>query len=63
MSLGCRKGYESRMKDIYFLLDAESPDINMREEMEILYVLTGRVGVMLTGRNFLLQPEDFIDNM
>jgi xylan 1,4-beta-xylosidase len=48
------------MKDIRFSLDAEAPAIQVREEMEILYVLTGRVGVMLPGENFLLQPEDFI---
>jgi xylan 1,4-beta-xylosidase len=48
------------MKEVRFSLDADTQQMQVREEMEILYVLTGRVGVMLPGRNFLLRPEDFI---
>lgn len=48
-----------RMDDIRFELDTEGRT-HFQEEMEIIYILSGRAGIVLMGKNALLKAEDFI---
>lgn len=41
-------------------LDADMKTPDFHEEMEIIYILSGRAGMILTGKNTLLKAEDFI---
>lgn len=47
-------------EEIRFEVDCEAEVTDFHSEMELLYVLSGRTAVMLSGTNFVLQPEDFI---
>jgi len=47
------------MDEIRFELDCDASSIHFHDEMEIIYVLSGRMGVMLQGSNYALGTEDF----
>ncbi|MGN0400521.1 MAG: helix-turn-helix domain-containing protein [Blautia sp.] len=48
------------MREIRFELDCDTTSRHFHDEMEILYVLSGRVAVMMDDSNFVLGPEDMI---
>ena len=45
------------MKEIRFETDCPQEGIHLHEELEVLYALTGRVGVTVGGWHFVLEPE------
>lgn len=47
------------MEEIRFEYDCDVSVPHYHNEMEILYVLSGRIGVILAGSNYLLKQEDF----
>lgn len=47
------------MEEIRFEYDCDVSVPHFHNELEILYVLSGRMGVMLAGSNYLLKQEDF----
>lgn len=47
------------MKDCDFEVDCDTTQMHLHNEMEILYVLSGRVAVMKKNGNVLLKAEDF----
>lgn len=48
------------MDEIHFELDCDISTRHFHEELEIMYVLTGRIAVLVDGSNFILQAEEFI---
>lgn len=48
------------MNEIRFELDCNTSIPHFHSEMEILYVLSGRIAVIGSGYNYVLGPEDFI---
>lgn len=48
------------MEELYFELDCEISAPHFHEELEILYVLSGRIATMSSDSNFVLGTEDFI---
>lgn len=48
------------MREIRFETDSDASVPHIHEEMEILFVLSGRVAVMVDRVNFVLGPEDFV---
>jgi xylan 1,4-beta-xylosidase len=48
------------MMDVRFELDCDMSSIHFHDEMEIMYVLSGRVAVMMNGSNFVLSSEDLV---
>lgn len=48
------------MNEIRFELDCNTSIPHFHNEMEILYVLSGRIAVIGSGYNYVLGPEDFI---
>lgn len=48
------------MENIRFELDCNTSIPHFHSEMEILYVLTGRIAIIGSGYNYVLLPEDFI---
>lgn len=48
------------MEDVRFELDCDVENTHFHDELEILYVLSGRIAVMLTGNNFVLGPEELV---
>ena len=47
------------MGEIRFEYDCEMSLPHFHDELEILYVLSGRTGVMLDGKNYLIKQEEF----
>ena len=47
------------MREIRFEYDCEMSLPHFHDELEILYVLSGRTGVMLDGKNYLMKQEEF----
>lgn len=47
------------MEEIRFELDCDAEGMHFHDEMEILYVLSGRMAVMTANTNFVLNPEQF----
>lgn len=47
------------MRELHFETDADMSVPHIHEELEVFYVLSGRVAVMTEQRNFVLGPEDF----
>lgn len=45
--------------DLYFELDSNMEKLHFHDKLEILFVLSGRVAVMVCGKNFVLNTEDF----
>ncbi|MCQ5384699.1 helix-turn-helix domain-containing protein [Hungatella hathewayi] len=48
------------MEEIRFEVDCDISESHYHDEMEIMFVLSGRIAIMVFQRNFVLQPEDFI---
>lgn len=48
------------MNELSFKLDCDENTLHFHDEMEIMYVLSGRIAVMMSNTNFVLGPEDFI---
>lgn len=48
------------MENIRFELDCNISIPHVHNEMEILYILTGRMAIIGSGYNYVLSPEDFI---
>lgn len=48
------------MNEIRFELDCDLGTPHFHEEVEILYVLSGRVAVMTEGENFVMGPEALV---
>lgn len=48
------------MKEIRFAINYDTENALAQDEMEILFVLSGRIAIMLTDMNFVLGPEDFV---
>lgn len=48
------------METIRFEVDCDISEPHFHEELEMMYVLSGRVAVMNTGVNYVLGPEDFV---
>jgi xylan 1,4-beta-xylosidase len=48
------------MKDIRFEVDCDMSSIHFHDEMEIMYVLSGRIAVMMKGSNYVLSSEDMV---
>lgn len=48
------------MKEIRFELDGDTTSRHFHDEMEILYILSGRVAIMMEKNNFVLGPEDMV---
>ena len=48
------------MEGIRFESDCNTSIPHFHSEMEILYVLTGRIAIIGSGYNYVLEAEDFI---
>jgi xylan 1,4-beta-xylosidase len=48
------------MKEIRFELDCETDTLHFHDEMEIMYVLSGRCAVMMSSHNFVMGTEDVV---
>ncbi len=48
------------MEEIRFETDCNTAIPHFHSEMEILYVLSGRIAIIGSGYNYVLEPEDFI---
>ena len=48
------------MEEIRFESDCNTSIPHFHSEMEILYVLSGRIAIIGSGYNYVLEPEDFI---
>lgn len=48
------------MEEIRFELDCDLSSSHFHDEIELVYVLSGRIAVMVHGSNFILEPEDII---
>lgn len=48
------------MEEIRFEPDCNTSIPHFHNEMEILYVLSGRIAIIGSGYNYVLEPEDFI---
>ncbi len=48
------------MDEIRFEFDCDTSAMHFHDEMEIMYVLSGRIGIMLQESNYALGTEDFI---
>ncbi len=48
------------MEEIRFEPDCNTSIPHFHSEMEILYVLSGRIAIIGSGYNYVLEPEDFI---
>lgn len=48
------------MDEIRFEIDCDTKNTHFHEEMEILYVLSGRITVIMAGSSFTLNAEDFV---
>ena len=47
------------MEEIRFEYDCDISTMHFHDELEILYVLSGRAGVIIEDGNYLLKLEDF----
>ena len=48
------------MDEIRFELDCDASIPHFPDELEILFVLSGRLNVMINGTNFVMKEEDII---
>ena len=48
------------MDEIRFELDCDASIPHFHDELEILFVLSGRLNVMINGTNFVMKEEDII---
>lgn len=48
------------MGEVCFELDCDITSPHFHDGLEIMYILSGRIAVMQTGKNYLLGPEDLI---
>jgi xylan 1,4-beta-xylosidase len=48
------------MKEIRFELDCDTDTLHILDEMEIMYVLSGRCAIMMAGHKFVMGPEDVV---